>query len=348
MHVTTVIGVLLLLAPAAPGPNQSGSEVERLFHRYHTELAVGGLVDLTPLTANIAEIRSVLERDGKRWPVRPKAAFVLEAVHAAFSTSYRGQAERVDLNRLLELGCASVRKEVVSPEYRAAWFRAAIAILEGPNAGGGGLPDLLDHARGHLNPEEIGFARGVALEQIALTTIRRHRPALAASVNDSTATSALQASRRTVADAIANFRIAERSLDLRFEAVLRRAMLQIEDGRPEAAIESLTELAAVTSDDAWLVSLVRFARGRALIALGRFAEADAVLDEPGSGAVEFPFMLIARATAAYGNGDKERASGLAALALSGTGRLPDPWVEYRFGDFRHLAARFADLRRVAR
>ena len=263
---------------------------------------------------------------------RALAAFVLDAVNARLDQGARA-------TRLLEWGCRQIRRHSPPDDFDRSWHRAAFALFSGAVD-----PDGLDAHVAHVKqqfPDEprLLFERAVASELRAapFLTGARGGPADVAKHYAEAAARYRQAIAAAGADAAA-VRAAQ----------LRLAHVEIELGRPDAALAALDarQGGAERAADADARHLALLFRGLALGRLTRIDEARAAFDAALVLVPQAQSASIANAALLFRHGQRELADRLITQLLERPAPAADPWWLYWPGDYRNAAGYLAEARQA--
>ncbi|HUF48752.1 MAG TPA: hypothetical protein VMM93_13125 [Vicinamibacterales bacterium] len=301
--------------------------------------------------------RTIAEWKEDRRPVQ--AAFLLDLALTAHNRRWDTWLDVICMGREF---LTSRPLDAVSPDddaFEIAWHKTSIALLEGQRRPdfllGQGLEPLAERmtAAAAIGAERlvdpwIEVAWGRLYEQRALvgTTLppprncysqSRRRPAL-----PSGGTSMKNEGPR----ALSHYDEAARFPSTRSEALVRKAWVLVQMGRPDDAIAALGAIDQPFGDDA-LRYWSQLFRGRALAALARPDEAVAAYDTalvvaPGAQAPHVGAIAVELSR----NGRDEAYRRAALVRRPRDPLATDPWWVYWSGDFRLFEERMMTLRRL--
>ena len=293
------------------------------------------------------------------------SGFLLEVAIMGFRT---GQATAAI--EILERGCEIARSLPRPSGFATVWQSAALALVEGASAGvdfksaeapnlateyqtsalpiGGVAKELLGHF-GHikdvLGDGTVALAYAVSQEQRAWNGEYLVARAMRPDFSDSSGyrNRNLSLASDQIQEAIKRFEKAELFPDVREEALLRKGALLGLMGKHK---EALLVLSSMSSDDPWRRYLASLFSARSLGSLNRPDEAERALAEAlsawptGSSAS----VLLVALLKLEGR-DADAMQHVSALRAVPTGAR-DPWLEYRYGDYRFLDMRVGMMREL--
>jgi tetratricopeptide (TPR) repeat protein len=311
-------------------PLQSSS-IDQLFASYQAGRYQNVSATLSRVVATVAA-RSVLrdlERRIDTWPTRAGSAFALEVAAATVGVDAHHTAA------MLRKVCSRLRRESPKPSnFELEWHLAALALLAGP---------LSDGTDGWLTPF---FLEGDAVREHYRDAIERfpHEPALLltwgvaeeAAVHGwlttwgfGQAASAPLPTEHLRNAAAAFEEVQKEGRDShRREAMLRLGSVRMHQNRTNAALElwiGVIDDPAAASRERFLGNLLR---GRALIRLGRHADAEdalraALVVYPRAQSALFPFAALR-----FLHGDRVEVAAWIAASINGEPLNSDPWLSY--------------------
>ena len=357
----------------APHIGASSPTLESLFGQYRTwsfdsvqqSLRDPGL-DWPVLVAEAQEFAGAHAHD------LAAAAFLLEVAQNHF-------AQGTPKSPFFEMACAVARGGPPRTPFDVAWQLAALSLAEGRNAGDdfGSAPPYtgvirytdvflhLDHIAGRgLDAGALALAKGIFHEQLAtndLLVVRSFEgtpsftPTRQGAIGRAPSPAARNANLLLVAsvtrEAIALFDKAAAYEDVRAEAMLRGAFLRsflsehgdaLGVGWDDSLLDVLARVKVLTSDRRLLFLSDLFsaryleARGRIAEAAGSYGEAHAMF--PAAFSAQLGLM-----STSYLLGQPASFDPSTAVPL-GDSMAVDPWLSYRYGDYRLWTQRVSALR----
>jgi tetratricopeptide (TPR) repeat protein len=307
------------------------------------ELAIGALEGIE----HIGTIEDALEAEGDAWvnALGPQeaprrrlvaATFALEAARVAMDEEWLYGA------RLVEWGCAELRKQKTPLPAEVLWQRAALALIEGaydfefltnPKDGSRkGPAHHLNHVKDRFpNDPSLVMARAfVATEHTILGVSNNLWDSGASEVPGETV------ARLTDALAVPS---------LAAEAHIRLAFLDLMANRFDTAATHLDAAETATTDPE-LRYLAALFRGWAWTRQKKPDDAIAAFRKAIEAVPDAQTATLALGAGLYANGEREEASAMVEHALTATDptRVHDPWLLYGYGDFRRWPKLIAELR----
>jgi hypothetical protein len=297
--------------------------------------AITTLTDAISSPARVSAFRRDLQRHPPDWRDQIVAALALEAASIALPIVSHDLKFSGELTRLLEIGCANLRRS--PPDlFEREWHLAVLAFLTGPGADrlGGRAesfpwPDSI--LEGHLthvwervpNDPEIAYALGVVKEGAFHTWYRTwgmslRRPG-AQSPTPATADDLLR-------DAAQRFEDARSSPALRGEATLRLGAVRLYQGRVDEAMTLWSELPNLTGVSSVLY-LAHVFRARVLTDSNRITEGEAAYRTALSIRPAAQSALVPLAALRFLEGDDREVSALVESLVTGQTDL-DPMRTY--------------------
>lgn len=358
-----LVAVVLVGGPARAFAQQTLNPTQLLeaYRLTRSAETIGQLSEPRDLTGFLKALTPALKQTD------PKVAsgFMLEVAIMGFRT---GQS--VAAIEILERGCDIARSVPGPSGFAKVWQSAALALVEGASAGtdfrsadapnlaseyqtsalpiGGVAKELFGHF-GHikdaLDDGPVALAYAVSQEQRAWNGEYLVARAMRPDFSDSSGyrNRNLSLASDQIHEAIKRLEKAEQFRDVRDEAVLRKGALL---GLMGMHKEALAILASVSSDDPWSRYLAGLFSARSLGSLNRPAEAERALEQALSAwptGNSARVMLVALLKLEGRDADAMRH--LNALRAVPTGAR-DPWLEYRYGDYRFLDMRVGMMREL--
>jgi len=368
MRLTCVVVAVMLVAGSAGGlrsaaPTSAPAGTLALLDRYERgehEAVFAELVRAGDATAVLKDLQS----SGSAWIQARGSAEVRRRQLVAASFALEAAVPHLwpeDVDPLVEWGCELMRKRgsaADAPEH--LWQLASVAIFgrarddgrlvtrAGPGAPlGSHVPpprraiDHIAHAEQRI-PEEPRFrlAEAMLAATLADTEPPRDAPWISTAQLPRNSDGAMRRAR--AAQAIQLFEPLIEVPALRAEAEVRLGYLKLVLHEFEASLDHFAQ--ARGTDDVFVAYLARFLSGRALDALNRRDDANAMYRsalEVVPHAQSASEALAANLFLAGAAGDAYAA---AQDALSGDPRRGDPWHEFGYGDRRFIPARMSALR----
>jgi tetratricopeptide (TPR) repeat protein len=241
------------------------------------------------------------------------AAFALEAAHARLGVG----KPAVDL---VEWGCRQVRRLREPGEFERRWHLAAFALFSGAVD-----PDALESHASHMRLQfrtepRLVYERAVAEELRAAPFFEGGR----ASARDV---------EKRYEEAAKRYREAAEQDEVRVEARLRLARVELELGRAEEAVTILDDLLEDLEDDD-LRYLAHLFRGRAFERLDRPAEARTAYGLALAVRPRAQSASMALAALLFQTGQRGVAHQIVAELLGRANQPDDPWWMYWPADYR--------------
>jgi tetratricopeptide (TPR) repeat protein len=339
--------VLALFLSQPGGAAQSAEPTAaELFSAYRLRQFEGFTQQLARVQ-DFGDLRKQIARDGRDWPIEPKAAFLLETANAAL------QRKALEIRtgpevELFEDACKAVRQLAPQGQFEAAWHAAAFSVLSARYASGTSIDDHLKHIRGRFDEGRMALIRALPGERNAWYEATQVQPTLTGpDPTEGFLPSRSRTGRAHMRDVVKLFETARRFESVRAEATLRKAALLATWGQHGEALPLLTAVESL-SDDPWLRYMAALMSGRSLEATGRNKDAQAAYQTAVSLHANGKAARLALASMVFAAGEREEADRLVGEALSERAGPPDPWKEFLGGDFRLLEVRRTAMREQLR
>jgi tetratricopeptide (TPR) repeat protein len=248
---------------------------------------------------------------------RSIAAFALEAAYVRLD-------QPAAAARLIEWGCRQIRRipKARAGEFERYWHMSAFALLSGAVQ-----PQGIELHATHVKlmfPDEprLAYERAVA-EELRAAPFFESGKATPADV------------KKHYEESAKRYREAARVESVRAEAMMRLGRIEIELGRPEAALTALETVEGSTRDGV-VRYLGRLFRGRALERLNRDDEAATAYRSALELAPGAQSAMMSLAALQFSRGERDEADATIADLLGRQTPAPDPWWVYWPADFRHI------------
>jgi tetratricopeptide (TPR) repeat protein len=343
--LVVVSGLAIPRAVAAQGFTLSVIEVLDQYDRHQDET-----LDTLSRIEHLGTIEDALNAEGDAWinALGPGSAPRRRLVAATFAL----EAARVVMDeewaigsRLVEWGCATLRRQKAPLPAERLWHRAALALIEGAydfefltnpvNMRRTGPSHHLDHVKSRFpdDPSIVAAHAFMATRPVIWPPSNR--------LGDS-------AANGVPSETVARLQDALKVSSLADEAHVRLAFLDLLANRFDAAFAHLDAADRLTTDPD-LTYLSALFRGWASARQQRTDEAIAGYRRAMRALPDMQTATLALGAALVSQGKREEASrlveqALAANLLEDTREIRDPWLLFGYGDFRVWPRRIAELR----
>jgi len=341
-----VVLLLSVLAGSAAPQAQAPRAVD-LLDRYRRGDFARIVADLTALPHQaLPSIAVDLKTNAPGWIVGSTADVErrrLAAASVAREIATVGlETEWSTLRDLVEFGCRLVRENTAGPAEHA-WFTASIALAQGGFDSGLLVSSRhIAHANGRFPKDRaFAFAQAVVIQsEIADGGAASYSVSTSAN-SDAPRLDPRRANRAASIQNLDNF--GNDAGPIGAEANIRIGFLHFQNKDYPKALPFFAKARSL-SDSRELLYLAHFLEGRTLQATNRIKEAGQAFERawrilPGEGAGEAFSLLL------FLSGQTTEAYAVANETLARA--IPDPWRYLGYGEFVHLPALLADLRRFS-